>query len=271
MDWLYTLRTAVVLTVCLYTVHTVYTVCVPTVCFYTVSTVHTLMTSTPPRATPSIVALVNQKGGPGKTTLAMCLAGELARRGHRVLVADTDPQRTASRWAASAPASKPFPARVVGTSGVADRLRDELRSQIPHYDFIVVDCPPSADSPISRSALLVADLAIVPVVPSPPDLWAGLAIRQVIAGVAETRPGLKARIVVNQRKAGTRLASKTRDLLPEYGIPVLNTQVGDREAFRHAAAAGLTIADMPRAQLAQAEVFGLAHEILSALEEDTPP
>ncbi|MDE0248093.1 MAG: ParA family protein [Gammaproteobacteria bacterium] len=233
---------------------------------------HTLRTSTPrPPAPARIVVLANQKGGPGKTTLAMCVAGELARRGHRVLVADADPQGTAARWAASAPASKPFPARVVATSGAADRLRDELRSQLPDYDFIVVDCPPSAESPVSRSALLVADLAIVPVVPSPPDLWAGLAIRQVIAGVVQVRPGLKARIVVNQRKARTRLASKTRELLPEYGIPVLNTQVGDREAFRHAAAGGLTVADVPRAQLAQAEVFGLTHEILNLLEEDPPP
>jgi len=232
--------------------------------------VHTPKASTPrPTAPARIVVLVNQKGGPGKTTLAMCLAGELARRGHRVLVADTDPQGTATRWAASAPASKPFPARVLATSGAAHRLRDELRSQLEGHDWIIVDCPPSAESPVSRSALLVADLAIVPVTPSPPDLWAGLAIRQVIAGVARVRPGLKARIVVNQRKARTRLAAATRDLLPEYGIPVLNTQVGDREAFRHAAAGGLTVADVPRAQLAQAEVFGFTHEILNVLEDDT--
>lgn len=249
-----------------------HTVCVYTVCCHTVLIVHTVNASTPRRAPPArIVVLANQKGGPGKTTLAMCLAGELARRGHRVLVADADPQRTATRWAASAPPSKPFPARVLATTGAADRLRDELRAQLSDHDFIVVDCPPSAESPISRSALLVADLAIIPVIPSPPDLWAGLAIRQVIAGVVQVRPGLKARMVVNQRKAGTRLASKTRDLLPEYGIPVFNTQVGDREAFRHAAAGGLAIASVPRAQLAQAEIFGLAHEVLDVLEENTPP
>lgn len=225
----------------------------------------TTMTTTPAR----IVVLANQKGGPGKTTLTMCLAGELGRRGHRVLVADADPQRTATRWAASAPAASPFPAKILATSGDSTRLRAELRSELRNYDYILVDCPPSAESPISHSALLVADLAIVPVIPSPPDLWAGLAIRQVIAGVAQVRPDLKVRLVVNQRKAGTRLASKTRDLLPEYGIPVLNTQVGDREAFRHAAAGGLPIGAVPRAQLAQAEIFGLTHEILTVLEEDT--
>ncbi len=243
-----------------------HTVCCIRYAFIPVFTVHTL-----PSQAARIIAIVNQKGGPGKTTLTMCLAGELARRGHSVLVADADPQRTATRWAESAPASKPFPARVLATSGAADRLRGELRAQLQDHDFIVVDCPPSAESPISRSALLVADIAIVPVIPSPPDLWAGLAIRQVIAGVVQVRPGLKARIVVNQRKAGTRLAAKTRDLLPEYGIPVLNTQVGDREAFRHAAAGGLTIAGVPRAQLAQAEIFGLTHEILNVLEEDSSP
>ncbi len=250
--------------------------CIPyalhTVCFHTVLIVRTVKTSSP-RATAlaRIVVLANQKGGPGKTTLAMCLAGELARRGHRVLVADADPQGTATRWAASAPDTKPFPARVLATGANPARLRAELRSHLHDYDFIIVDCPPSADSPLSHSALLIADLAVVPVIPSPPDLWAGLTIRHVIAGAARVHPELRARIVVNQRKPGTRLAAKTRELLPEYGIPVLNTQVGDREAFRHAAAAGATVADLPRAQLAQAEVFSLTHEILDVLEEDTPP
>ena len=222
-----------------------------------------------PSSPARILVAANQKGGPGKTTLTMCLAGELGRRGHRVLVADADPQATATRWAASAPNGRPFPAQVFPAGATSDRLHQELRSHLYDADFILVDCPPSADSPLSHSALLVADLALVPVVPSPPDLWAGVAIRQVIARVTQVHPTLRARIVINQRKAGTRLASKTRELLPEYGIPVLNTALGDREAFRHAAARGLTIADVPRAQLAQAEVFSLTHELLNVLQEDT--
>ena len=123
----------------------------------------------------------------------------------------------------------------------AATLHRELLKYLTAFDWIVVDCPPSADSPLSQSALLVSDLALVPVIPSPPDLWAGVAIRQVLENVMAINEALVARLVVNQRKPRTRLAALTLELLPRYGIPVLATQIGDREAFRHAAAAGLTV------------------------------
>ena len=111
--------------------------------------VYTVMTI----RTARIIALVNQKGGPGKTTLAMHLAGELARRGARVMVADADPQATATRWAAAAPEDLPFPAAVAGLAATDGRIHRELRKFIDVFDFVVVDCPPSADSPVSQRAL----------------------------------------------------------------------------------------------------------------------
>ena len=215
-----------------------------------------------------IVALVNQKGGPGKTTLAMHIAGELARRGDHVFVADADPQGTATRWAAAAPDNSPFPAVVAGLCHAGDKLHRELRKLILPYDWIVVDCPPSADSSLSRSALLVADLALVPVVPSPPDLWAGIAIRQVLNDVSVVNESLRSRIVINRRKSGTRLAAAAQDLLPRYGIPLLASQVGDREAFRHAAAGGVTVAQLSRAAKAAAEITALTDELLLVLNGD---
>ena len=213
-----------------------------------------------------IVALVNQKGGPGKTTLAMHLAGELARRGGKVLVADADPQGTATRWAAAAPDDRPFPAAVAGLGNADSGLHRELRKYLDVFTYIVVDCPPSADSPLCHSALLVADLALVPVIPSPPDLWAGVAIKQVLAHVTAINDTLRARLVVNQRKPQTRLAARILELLPRYGIQVCQTQVGDREAYRHAAAAGLTVADLPRAKVAAREIAALTDEVLTILE-----
>ena len=213
--------------------------------------------------TARIIALVNQKGGPGKTTLAMHLAGELARRGARVMVADADPQATATRWAAAAPEDLPFPAAVAGLAATDGRIHREF---IDVFDFVVVDCPPSADSPVSQSALLVADLALVPVIPSPPDLWAGVAIRQAIANVSGINETLKARLVVNQRKPHTRLAAHMAEVLPRYGLAVLDTQIGDREAFRHAAAGGITAADVPRATAATAEIERLTDEVLGIVD-----
>ena len=166
-----------------------------------------------------IIALVNQKGGPGKTTLTMHLAGALARRGAKVLIVDADPQATATRWAATAPDETPFPAAVASLGNLKDRLHREIRKFIGDYDYLIIDCPPSADSPISQSALLVANLALVPVIPSPPDLWAGIAIRQVLQTVEAVNEGLQARLLINQRKPGTRLAGKTLELLPQIRHP----------------------------------------------------
>ena len=217
-----------------------------------------------------ILAFVNQKGGPGKTTLAIHVAGELARRGGRVLIADADPQATATRWAAAAPEDAPFPAAVAGLGHAGEKLHRELVKYLDPYDWIVVDCPPSAESSLTRSALLVADLAVVPVVPSPPDLWAGIAIRQVLNEVTVLNDTLQSRLVLNRRKAGTRLASHTLDLLPRYGIPVLESGIGEREAFRHAAAGGVTVADLPRAGKAADEIAALVHELLLVLNGDQP-
>lgn len=215
-----------------------------------------------------VIAFVNQKGGPGKTTLAMHVAGELARGGGRVLVADADPQATATRWAAAAPEDAPFPAAVAGLNHAGQKLHRELLKYLIPYDYIVVDCPPSAESNLTRSALLVADLAVVPVVPSPPDLWAGVAIGQVLAEVGALNDSLKSRLVVNRLKPRTRLGAHTPDLLRQYGIPVLEAQIGEREAYRHAAATGVTVGDLPRAGQAAAEIAALTDELLLVLNGD---
>lgn len=132
-----------------------------------------------------IITVANQKGGSGKTTVSMQLAGTLARRGYRVLVVDADPQATATRWAASASDDIPFPASVVGLSAANEKVHREVRKFIDDYSVIIIDCPPAADSQVPQSTLLVADLVLVPIIPSPLDMWAAVGIKQVIANVLE--------------------------------------------------------------------------------------
>lgn len=84
-----------------------------------------------------------------------------------MLVVDADPQATATRWAATAEDNKPFPATVVGLSAASAKVHREVRRFVEDYKYIIVDCPPAADSPVPQSALLVADLALVPLIPSP--------------------------------------------------------------------------------------------------------
>ncbi len=216
--------------------------------------------------TAKIIAVCNQKGGSGKTTLSMQLAGTLARRKNKVLVVDADPQGTATRWAASADDENPFPASVIGLSAANEKVHREVKKFVGDYDFIVIDCPPAADSPVPQSALLIADLALVPIIPSPLDLWASVGIRQVIENVSDINETLKAHLVVNQCQPKTNLAKDTLEVLPEFGIPVCKNYLRQRTAYRQSAVFGQTVQDFgSKAKDAIQEIEALTKEILSIL------
>lgn len=213
-----------------------------------------------------VIAVVNQKGGAGKTTVAMQLAGTLGRRGHKVLVVDADPQGTATRWAASAGDDLPFPASVVGLSAANDKVHREVKKFVKDYEYIIIDGPPAADSPVAQSALLAADLALVPVIPSPLDMWASLGIRKAIENASDLNEELKARLVVNQCQAQTSLARDVLELLPEFGIPILETRLGQRTVFRQSAVFGQTVHDFGhKAGAAVSEIDRLTDEVVTLL------
>ena len=213
-----------------------------------------------------IIAVVNQKGGSGKTTLSMQLAGTLARRGHKVLVVDADPQGTATRWAASADDEKPFPASVVGLSAASNKVHREVKKFVPDYQYIIIDCPPAADSPVPQSALLVADLALVPVIPSPLDMWAAVGIREVIGNVGDINEELRSRLVINQLQPNTTLAKEALEVFPEFGIDLCQTYMHQRQVYRQSAVFGQTAHDFgSKAAAAVAELDALTDEVLTLL------
>ncbi len=212
-----------------------------------------------------VIAVVNQKGGAGKSTLAMLLAGSLAEEGASVLLADADPQNTACRWAT---AGQGFPARVEDLSGEEGKLHKHLKKRIEAFDYIVIDSPPAASAPITLSALRLAHLALVPVIPSPLDLWASLRIREAIEAARDKNPGLIARIVVNQAQLNTVLAREVLALLPEFGIPTLAAQLKQRTAYRQCAALGSTVNALgSRAAIASLEVDALRREVQMLLRK----
>ncbi len=207
-----------------------------------------------------IIAVVNQKGGAGKSTLAMLLAGSLADEGRRVLVADADPQNTSLRWAQG---GEGFPADVIDLSGEEGKLHKYLKKRLDDYNYIVIDTPPAATAPVTASALRIAHLALVPVIPSPPDMWASVRIREAIeAAQADKNVDLLARIVVNQAQLNTVLAREVLALLPEFGIPMLAAQLKSRTAYRQCAALGASISALgSRAAMASMEVEALRREV----------
>jgi chromosome partitioning protein len=206
-----------------------------------------------------IVALLNQKGGVGKTTLALHLAGAWARQGCRVTVIDADPQGSALDW--SEQRAKEGGSRLFGVLGLA---RDTLHREAPEIargvDHVVIDGPPRIAG-LMRSALLAADLVLVPAQPSPFDGWASGEMLNLIREARIFRPELIARFVLNRCAARTIIARETGDALAEHDPPVLAARIGQRVAFADAARTGQLVFEVESGGAAAREITALCGEI----------
>jgi len=210
-----------------------------------------------------IITITNQKGGAGKTTLAMQLAGNIGKT-HRVFVVDADPQGSASRWAKVAAAT--FPATIANFFHAGEKIHLEIKKLIDNYDYIIVDCLPSVDSFIPQRVLLISDLALIPIIPSPPDLWASIGIQTVIQNASTLNPHLKARLVINQHQVNTTLAKEVRDILKDFQIPLTQNLLRQRTAYRQSAAIGGTVHELtPVPSVATQELDALTAEVLTLL------
>lgn len=208
------------------------------------------------------IAVTGQKGGSGKTTVAVCLAAELTARGRRVLLADCDPQGTARTWGAVAAEAGITPTPTVVALG-ADLWRPhQLPTLRQSFDVVVLDCPPR-HADVARGALRVADLVLLPCGPSAHDVWALSESVEAVEAAKQDRPELRAAVLLTRRVAGTTLAAGARDALSALGLPVLRAELGYRVAFQEAPAAGQGAAQYAPGSEAAAEVRALTDEVLA--------
>ena len=185
----------------------------------------------------TVFAVSNQKGGTGKTTLSMNLAAGLSKRG-RTLVVDADPQGSAGQWANLASDEKPFPVSVIAVAGNLAREVNRFRQD---YEYVVIDCPPTLETESSRLAMTVSDKILIPVLPSPVDLWASVRLAEALEHMKFTKPDLEAYMVVNQVEPRNALSRAMQKALEEFEIPALESVIRRRAVFRTSAIEGARV------------------------------
>lgn len=203
-----------------------------------------------------VVAVLNQKGGSGKTTIATNLATALQRRGYRVALVDADPQKTASEWAARGEDTPPTYEATAGS------LHENVPALREAFDIVVIDGAPRMTK-LATSAVKTADLVLIPVQPSGADIWAAEDILDIVGERQRVTGEPRAAFVVSRAVAGTNLAESIQGALESYEADVLESRTGHRVAYTEALGAGISALDT--GGKAANEVESLTDEVIELL------
>lgn len=205
-----------------------------------------------------IIAIVNEKGGTGKSTAATNMATALHRRGKRVVLVDADPQGTARDWRAASPEDADLPPVVA-----LDRPQMLTSITALAADYVIIDTPAKAEA-MAAGVIRVAHVALVVIQPSGADIWASAATVKLIRSKLDVGGKIDAAFLVNRVKAGTKLAGLVKGGdWNEYGLEQLTATIGDRTAYAQALTDGVSVYDLANSD-AKADIDAVLAEMEAA-------
>ncbi|MGI2325926.1 MULTISPECIES: ParA family partition ATPase [Methylococcus] len=204
-----------------------------------------------------IIGVLNQKGGVGKTTLSVNIAAALALSGKRTLLIDADPQGSALDWQASRRGDTLFP--VVGMA--KPTLHKDVPELASGYDHVIIDGPPRVNE-LARSAIMACDLVLIPVQPSPYDVWAANEIVKLIQEVKIYNDHLEGKFIVNRKIVNTAIGRDVAEALKDHPFPVAETNVNQRVVYAESAASGLSVLEFDHKGAAAREIKALVRELV---------
>lgn len=202
-----------------------------------------------------IISFLNPKGGSGKTTATINVSTCIARN-HRVAVVDTDPQQSLANWNKAEKANFDV--------FTADSEKDvyTIRKDLAGYDYVIIDGA-GALSVITAAAVMVSDLVIIPVTPSPLDFSASGAVLSVLEAQAYNRP-VESRFLITRKIEQATMLSVLRESIAATGIPALKTAITQRQSYVKSVLDGETVFDI-NDSAAKGEIEVLSAEILKVV------